>query len=106
MHTLLPRPAVPAVLPAAMTRLSSLVVRFAPPGLPEGEDGVMVLHDVSIWGITEGSFTPVPMQAVHQPIFELNENIRGSGSGKLVPHDEQARFVENSFVSSASEASP
>ena len=32
---------------------------------------------------------------------ELKENIRGSGSGKLVPQEEQARFVEKSRVSRA-----
>ena len=31
----------------------------------------------------------------HQPCFELNENRRGSSSGKLRPHEGHARLVEN-----------
>ena len=40
------------------------------------------------------SCRPVPKQPVHQPCLELYENRRGSGSGKLVPHDGQARLTE------------
>ncbi|MCY1238043.1 hypothetical protein D9M72_507610 [compost metagenome] len=40
------------------------------------------------------SCRPVPKQPVHQPCLELYENRRGSGSGKLVPQDGQARLTE------------
>src|SRR5690606_39486844 len=42
---------------------------------------------------------PVPKQPVHQPCLELYENMRGSGSGKLVPQLGQARFTEKCFCS-------
>ncbi|CFW04641.1 Uncharacterised protein [Bordetella pertussis] len=40
------------------------------------------------------SCRPVPKQPPHQPCLELYENRRGSGSGKLMPHDGQARLTE------------
>ena len=43
------------------------------------------------------SARPVPKQASHQPCLELNENSRGSSSGKLRPQDGQARLVENTW---------
>src|SRR5690606_20407856 len=62
------------------------------------------LRPVSTIFGTYGSSTPVPRHDGHHPAFELNEKSRGSGSGKLVPQDAQARFVENRRVSSAPQA--
>src|SRR5690606_5141071 len=45
------------------------------------------------------SCSPVPKQLVHHPCFELYENIRGSGSGKLVPQLGQARLTEKCVCS-------
>ena len=48
------------------------------------------------------SCRPVPKHEVHQPCLELYENMRGSGSGKLVPHEGHARLTEKcSCVSGA-----
>src|SRR5262249_61318790 len=41
------------------------------------------------------NFNPVPKQDSHHPCLELNENSRGSRSGKLRLHTGQARLVDN-----------
>ena len=40
-------------------------------------------------------FTPRPWQAGHAPCGVLNENVRGSISGRLMPQNGQAKFSEN-----------
>src|SRR5690554_2546468 len=42
--------------------------------------------------------SPVPKHCSHQPCLELYENMRGSGSGKLVPQLGHARFTEKWWV--------
>src|SRR5690606_33663 len=44
------------------------------------------------------SCRPVPKQPGHHPCLELYEKSRGSGSGKLVPQQGQARFTEKLSV--------
>src|SRR3989338_4012921 len=57
-----------------------------------------------LFGITRSgstsSFVPRPVHVGHAPCGELNENSRGSSSGRLMLHNGHAKCSENTLVSS------